>query len=206
MPELTSVGYAVSVLSRTTASAPGTPTIGMRYIVPAGATGIWNGRTDQIAHYLTAGWTYYTPARGATTLVQDEDVNVQFDGLQWRALTTEARRPSYIADEALSALRVVRAASPGHVVYARHPEQESLAPVGITVTSALSGARVTVATTGEISDGTWSWTPGLPVLLGANGTLTQTAPGPGSYIVQVAQALTATTIAVRIYPPIFTAS
>ena len=193
----------MSVLSRSTVTPPSVVSTGAKYIVPTGATGIWAGKSGQIAHFLTAGWTYYVPLKGAATLVLDEDTNVQFDGIEWRALSTEARRPSYIADEAISALRVVRVSTAGHVVYARHPEIESRAPVGITVTAAISGGRVNVATSGEITDPLWSWTAGDPVLLGPLGTLTQT-PTTG-FLVQVAEAINATTIVVRICPPILLA-
>jgi len=202
--ELTSLGFAVAVVSRSTAAPPLSPTSGQKYIIPLGATGAWASKTNQVAHYLLTGWQYYQPVRGAYTLVLDEDTNVQYDGTEWRALSNEARRPAYIASEAISALRVVRASAVGHVVYARHPEDESKYPLGITINAASANGLVNVATAGELSDSSWSWTPGAPVLLGANGTLTQTAPS--TYTVQVAAALTATTIVVRINPPIITAA
>jgi hypothetical protein len=201
--ELASLGFTVSVVSRSTTTPPSSPTSGQRYIIPTGATGIWASKTNQVAHFV-AGWNYYQPVIGAYTFVRDEDANVQWDGVAWSTLTSEARRPAYIADEAISALRVVRASDVGHVVYARHPEAESKYPVGITVNAAASSGLVNVATAGELSDSSWSWTANAAVYLGASGVLTQT-PTTG-YIVKVATALSATTIAIRINPPIIVAA
>lgn len=107
----------------------------------------------------------------------------------------------YYAGEALSALRVVRIESPGVVVYARPPEIEASAPIGLTTHSAVDGAPVTVATRGEVQDGSWSWTPG-PVLLGLDGALTQTQPPGLPFLVVIATAVSADTIVIRIDPPI----
>lgn len=108
------------------------------------------------------------------------------------------RRAWYVADEALSGSRVVRLASaPGHVVYARPPEQQALAPLGVTVTAAVSGNTVMVCTSGELRDSGWSWTAG-PVLLGPNGTLTQSIPPGATHVVTIGQAIAPDTIIVRI--------
>ena len=107
----------------------------------------------------------------------------------------------YYAGEDLSALRVVRAAAPSIVVYARPPEFEATAPIGLTTHSALNGAPVTVAVRGEVQDPSWSWTPG-PVLLGLDGHLTQTQPPGIPTLVVIATAITADTIIIRIDSPI----
>lgn len=109
----------------------------------------------------------------------------------------------YIADEALSALRVVRAAGPGRVCYARPPELEARAPIGITSAGAASGETITLVSRGEMRDASWFWTPGAPLLLGANGTLTQTQPSGQPYLVVMGVAVSATAIVVRIGLPIF---
>jgi hypothetical protein len=114
---------------------------------------------------------------------------------------------TFIANEALSALRVVRlvGSTEDQVRYARPPEVEAEAPLGITATAAASGEAVTVVRSGSITDASWSWTPGAPVLCGANGTLTQTQPAL-PYIVAVGIASTPTTIQLKISPPIFLAA
>lgn len=110
----------------------------------------------------------------------------------------------YVADEAISALRVVRVSAPGHCVYARHPEVESKAPLGVTTTAAVMGDKVNVVLSGEVTDPSWTWTPGQPVLLGTLGTLTQVTTS--DFVLSVGIALTATTIHVRITPPIIVAA
>jgi hypothetical protein len=108
----------------------------------------------------------------------------------------------YSAGEDLSALRVVRAFAPGIVVYARPPEVEALAPLGITTHSAVNGEPVTVAVRGEVQDASWSWVAGQPVLLGLDGALTQTQPLGIDTLVVIATAIAVDTIVIRIDPPI----
>jgi hypothetical protein len=110
----------------------------------------------------------------------------------------------YKADEPLSALRVVRSSGAGHVVYARPPEPEANAPIGITTLAALTGEDISIATGGTLQDASWSWTAGLPVLMGPNGVLTQTQPPGQGVLVAVGTAIEGDTIVVRIEPPIFT--
>lgn len=112
----------------------------------------------------------------------------------------------YIAGEDVSALRVVRYAEGTHrVLYARPPEVEARCPLGVTVTGVLAGEEVTVRRDGELTDGSWTWTPGAPVLLGAAGALTQTQPPSQPYLVVIGIAITATTIVINISPALVTA-
>lgn len=103
------------------------------------------------------------------------------------------------ADETISALRVVRvvAGVDGHVVLARPPEVAARVPLGIAITATQAGGEVTIVDRGELTDQSWNWTPGLYVLLGANGQLVQSAPSSG-FVVAIGVALTAKTIAIRI--------
>jgi len=112
-------------------------------------------------------------------------------------------QPQYIADEPLSALRVVRAASMGHVRYARPPEPEALAPLGLTSSAAMSGDTLTLINGGELQDPSFDWTVGQPVILGANGMLTQTQPVSQPFLVVIGLAVATDTIVVRIGLPIF---
>ena len=105
------------------------------------------------------------------------------------------------AGENISALRVVRDSGAGSVVLARWPEPESKAPLGITTTAAISGGEIFVRSFGEMSDPAWSWTVSTPVLLGANGVLYQGAP-QGPWFVIVGMATRATSLVVRIQPPV----
>lgn len=118
--------------------------------------------------------------------------------------SSAATGATYTADETMSALRVVRSSGAGHVLYARPPEPEANAPIGITTQAVSSGAEVAVATGGTLQDASWSWTAGLPVLMGPNGVLTQTQPPGQGVLVAVGTAVEGDTIVVRIEPPIFT--
>lgn len=74
----------IVVLSKSTTAPPGSPTDGDAYIVPSGATGIWSGKTNQIALYL-AGWAYWTPREGWRAYSQDDNSEVVYDGSAWTA-------------------------------------------------------------------------------------------------------------------------
>ena len=66
---------------------------------------------------------------------------------------------------------------------------------GVTTGAASEDATVTIMANGEMTEGSWSWSPG-PVWLGTSGTLTQTPPSSGS-VVRVGTALGATTLFVE---------
>jgi hypothetical protein len=106
------------------------------------------------------------------------------------------------ADETLSALRVVRVASPGRLCYARPPELEARAPIGITTASCAVDQLVQLATRGPLTDSSWNWTVGAPILAGVDGQLVQAQPGGLLTMVVVGTAISATTIMIRIGAPI----
>ena len=54
----------LSVLSQTQVTAPATPLDGDRYIVGAGATGVWLGKEAQIAAYQDGAWAFFPPNTG----------------------------------------------------------------------------------------------------------------------------------------------
>jgi hypothetical protein len=60
------------VTNRPTTTPPASPTEGDRYIVPAGATGAWAGKTDQIAVWIEGAWEYHVPKIGWTCFIEDE--------------------------------------------------------------------------------------------------------------------------------------
>lgn len=64
----------LAVISRSLTSAPGTPVNGARYIVAAGATGIWAGKSGQIAIWraATSAWEFYVPFDGMLCVVTGE--------------------------------------------------------------------------------------------------------------------------------------
>lgn len=75
----------LAVISDTVTAPPGGPSDGDRYIIPAGATGDWSGKTNQVAAWLTdvAAWTYYVPKSGWNAYVVSKKAEFIFDGSNW---------------------------------------------------------------------------------------------------------------------------
>lgn len=72
-----------SVKSKTITTPPTTPTKNDRYLIPTGATGVWSGKTNQIAHYNGSAWEYYTPDVGWSVYVDAENKNYVYNGTSW---------------------------------------------------------------------------------------------------------------------------
>ena len=75
------VGLAVK--DRDLATPPATPTHGDRYLVPAGATGAWAGKTDQVAVCVAGAWEYHVPKIGWLCFVEDEAVLAVYRATGW---------------------------------------------------------------------------------------------------------------------------
>ena len=102
-----------------------------------------------------------------------------------------------VASTSLSALRCITTDSSGLAKYATPDSLANAVVIGISTTSASTGQNITIKTSGQITDASWNWTKGA-IYLGANGSLTQTAPTGGSIVVHVAKAITTTTIIIDI--------
>lgn len=73
-----------AVLDKDLAGPPAAPAAGARYIVAAGATGAWSGRSATVAAWEEgAGWRYHAPAPGFLAFVADESQLYLFDGAAW---------------------------------------------------------------------------------------------------------------------------
>ncbi|MDT3427691.1 hypothetical protein J2Z22_003254 [Paenibacillus forsythiae] len=72
-----------SVKDQNLTAPPGSPAEGDRYIIPAGATGAWSGKTNQIAEYQSAAWIFYVPVTGWTAYVDDESKIYSWNGSAW---------------------------------------------------------------------------------------------------------------------------
>jgi len=68
----------LSVINRTTATPPGSPTNGDRYIVAASPTGVWVGHTNDIALWNGAAWVFYTPSKGWLAYSVADDKHYRF--------------------------------------------------------------------------------------------------------------------------------
>ncbi len=102
-----------------------------------------------------------------------------------------------VASTSLSALRCITTDGSGLAKYATPDSLANAVVIGISTTAASTGQNITIKTSGQITDASWNWTKGA-IYLGANGTLTQTAPTGGSIVVHVAKAITATTLIIDI--------
>jgi hypothetical protein len=101
----------------------------------------------------------------------------------------------------LSALKVVKRSG----VYASTDTiGDRNAVLGVTKAAVGASTQVEVVTSGVIADALFTLTPNLPVFLGVNGDLTQTAPvfPAAPFRVQIGKALTATELLVEIGQPI----
>ena len=81
----TNNGSAVPVILRLNGNAGGTLAEGDAYIIPAGATGAWAGKTNQIAAYVDGAWLYIVPKRGLRVEVQSVGGFMWFNGSAWAA-------------------------------------------------------------------------------------------------------------------------
>lgn len=73
------------VKDRDLTTPPGSPANGDRYIIPSGATGVWAGRTNQVAVRVAAAWEYYVPAIGWIAYLEDEQKITVFKSGGWSA-------------------------------------------------------------------------------------------------------------------------
>lgn len=93
------------VVSHVTAAPPGSPTDGVVYIVPAGATGAWAGKENDIARWNAdlpePEWEFFTPKKGWCMRSNAGLAGfwLEFTGATWRTL---ADLPEY-ADQAAAA-------------------------------------------------------------------------------------------------------
>jgi len=75
----------LSVKDRDLTAPPASPTEGDRYIVPAGATGAWAGKTNKIAVWIGGAWEYHVPQVGWLAYIEDEDKLTVFKPTGWSA-------------------------------------------------------------------------------------------------------------------------
>ena len=73
----------VGVIDRDLAAPPASPLEGARYIVAPSPTGIWAGKTTQIAAYQDGGWMFYAPRAGWSAYILDEAIGVVWNGTAW---------------------------------------------------------------------------------------------------------------------------
>src|SRR5690606_16691988 len=101
---------------------------------------------------------------------RSDTIAVSSPGVQGKPGQDGGTATQRIAATDLGGRRVVRSTSATHVGYADCTEStHGDDTLGMTVGAAVQGASVQVAARGSIQFNGWSWTPGEPVFLGANG-------------------------------------
>lgn len=107
-----------------------------------------------------------------------------------------------VAAGAIGGQRVVIGNTDGTVRYADATDLTDLGRVlGVTQTAAADGEPVNVIVRGYYEEPTWTWNTTLPLYVGSNGLITQTAPTVGfSQIIGFAE--TPTRIFIRMREPI----
>lgn len=138
------------------------------------------------------------------SLLQGENtvITVDADGVTINAVLPDVppSDETLLAFGAVGGHRAVSRVSNTEVAHTDYTSYNSCrAIVGITLGAASSGNPVTVRTEGLLIEPSWAWTPNLDVYLTASGTLTQTIP-VSNHVVSVGQAITATSIQIRISP------
>jgi hypothetical protein len=72
------------VASRTETVPPATPSESSAYLVPAGGSGVFAGRSDQLAIFEDGAWSFLLPRAGWQARVVDEAEHHVWTGTQWR--------------------------------------------------------------------------------------------------------------------------
>lgn len=109
----------------------------------------------------------------------------------------EGTQVTKIADESISALRVVAAVSETNVALADKDSFQDAKALGVSINAANTGENVKVVTFGEIKDSFFNFPLNEPLFLGDNGVITDIAPsdvfnttighslGPGAIFVNI---------------------
>lgn len=79
------LNFIPAVLSKTTDVGDITPSAGDRYIIPIGATGVWDGEDNNIAirNSTNDAWIIEQAQQGQITTVVDEGLLASFNGTEW---------------------------------------------------------------------------------------------------------------------------
>jgi len=72
-----------SVKDKDLVAPPSTPLVADRYLIPAGATGVWASQVNKIAEWNGTAWDLYTPQVGWTCYIDDEQKIFSWNGTAW---------------------------------------------------------------------------------------------------------------------------
>lgn len=107
-----------------------------------------------------------------------------------------------IAGETLSALKAVYEADGAVYALDSNDVDHAASYLGVTISSTTAGSDIIIQRTGTLDDGSWAWTTGGEVFVGAAGVLTQTAPTTGFKLI-VGTAASATRINLTMDTPVY---
>lgn len=65
--------------TRALTAPPGSPTIGLKWLLPAAPTGAWASHGKAIAQWTASGWRFSAPSQGRKAYVKDEDKHLFYD-------------------------------------------------------------------------------------------------------------------------------
>lgn len=68
-------------------SLPGSPEEGAAFLIAKSATGDWEGKDDQVAHYLNGGYEYCLPFEGLRAYVSSTGKEYRYVGSSWKEIT-----------------------------------------------------------------------------------------------------------------------
>lgn len=72
-----------SVKDKDLVTPPASPVLADRYMIPAGATGVWASQVNKIAEWNGTAWDLYTPQVGWTCYIDDEQKIFSWNGTAW---------------------------------------------------------------------------------------------------------------------------
>ncbi len=83
---IVNVGRFFIVENQTTNTPPGSPSVGVAYIIGSSPSGAWSGKAGQIALCeVASAWTYYVPAAGWQAYDKALDTALRYSGSSWIA-------------------------------------------------------------------------------------------------------------------------
>ena len=127
--------------------------------------------------------------------------------LTWADLPGVVVPTTYTAGVNLSGQRVVVLDESRNAIYADNTvASHALTIFGLTKGAALLGEQVEILRNVEVTEPTWNWMSGMPIYLGTNGLMTQTAPtSPALFSLCVGFATATNRMLIQIGSPIFLA-
>lgn len=170
----------LAVINRTTATPPGSPTTGDRYLIAASPTGAWTGQAGSVAFYLNGAWKFSTPKEGWWLWDAATDKMFRYTGAAWLEVslrqeqtmgitlanpTASENKGFYFTKRAITvtqATAVVLGTSPSVTYQVKHDTSRSgsgnnLFSAGQTVTSTTTGSTSTTFSDATIPANSYVW-------------------------------------------------